>query len=65
MFWNSISVGGRRNRYSGDFGEMEQHSSPQKDCAKVGRLFLQILGSVFLGMFGIFFADIQKNIIQQ
>jgi hypothetical protein len=35
MFWNSISAA-RINRYSGDFGEMEQYSSPQKDCAKVG-----------------------------
>jgi len=51
MFWNSISAA-RRNRYSGDFGEMEQHSSPQKDCAKVGEA---ILPDSWLAIFGGYF----------
>jgi hypothetical protein len=48
MFWNSISAA-RRNRYSGDFGEMEQHSSPQKDCAKVGEA---VFANSWFGVFG-------------
>lgn len=41
--------GARRNRYSGDFGEMEQHRMPQKIAQKLGRLFCRILGWRFLG----------------
>jgi len=56
--------GSRRNRYSGDFGEMEQHRMQQTDCAKdrtkVGEaVFMDSWIGVFRGYFK-YYADLQK-----